>query len=326
MLQAGLHVTHAGDDLQHLRVEGVKLFALLECLLLFGEVTDDRSHAGHRLTQILTGGLDLLTLQGEFTDDSLLAGLDDSQLLDADAPEVDNHEQDDDVGENHPPRKQPVAGDVDLEYTLLVTDGTLGTNGLHVQCILAAGEVAEGDTVRQSITVAPVFVLAFHPVHKLQALALVVVTGSELDGECILVVTQFEFVRLVEGLWQHDTLLVHMTSEDFLFADKQLCEHHAWQGVSVVVGLLHHPVHTVEATEQYVAVLLGDDGAWVELIALQTVGRRVVVEAVVVCAFLVVTLHDDTAHTTAGGHQMLWFLSSAIPQTLLLLSPCFSVR
>ena len=268
MLQTGLHVTHAGDDLQHLRVEGVELLTLFECLLLLGEVADDGGHTGHRLTQILTGGLDLLTLKGEFTDDSLLTGLDDSQLLDTDAPEVDDDEQDDDIGQNHPPRQEPVAGNRNLERALLVTDGTLGTDGLHVQRIFAAGEVAEGDTVCQSVTVAPVFILAFHPVHKLQAFALVVVTGCELDGECILVVSQFKSVGLVEGLWQHDTLLVHVTCQDLLLADEQLGEHHAWKGVGVVVALLHHPVHTVETAQQHVAVLLGDDGTGIELVAL----------------------------------------------------------
>ena len=217
-----------------------------------------------------------------------------------------------------------MAGNRNLERALLVTDGTLGTDGLHVQCIFAAGEVAEGDTVCQSVTVAPVFILAFHPVHKLQAFALVVVTGCELDGECILVVSQFKSVGLVEGLWQHDALLVHMTCQDLLLADEQLGEHHAWKGVGVVVALLHHPVHTVETAQQHVAVLLGDDGTGIELVALQTVNRCVVVEAVVVSSFFVVALHNDTAHTAAGGHPdvvVLVFCDTAdvvIAQTLLL--------
>ena len=66
--------------------------------------------------------------------------------------------------------------------------------------IFAATQVFEGHTVGQRITVAPVFVLTFHPIHELQALTLIVVTCCKLDGEGVLVVGEFNLISLVHGL------------------------------------------------------------------------------------------------------------------------------
>ena len=93
-----------------------------------------------------------------------------------------------------------MALDVDLEGTLLIADGTFGADGLHVEDIFATAQIGERHTVYQGITVAPVFVLAFHPVHELQALTLVVVTSAKLDGERVLVVAEVDLVGLVHGL------------------------------------------------------------------------------------------------------------------------------
>ena len=192
--------------------------------------------------------------------------------------------------------------DGDGECALLVADSTLGADGLHVERVVATGQILEGHTVSQCITIAPVFVEAFHPVHELQTLALVVVTARELDGEGVLIMSQYEVVGLVECLRQYGTVVILMSGENLLLANEELCEHYARQGVVLAVGALELPVHAEETTQQYVSVLTGEDGTGVELVALQTVGCGIVVETVVVSAVLMVTLDDDTAHTTAGGH------------------------
>ena len=63
MFEFCLHVAHTGDDLQHLRMEGIELLTLLEVFLLLREVTNDRGHTGHGLTQVIAGGLDGFTRQ-----------------------------------------------------------------------------------------------------------------------------------------------------------------------------------------------------------------------------------------------------------------------
>ena len=48
--------------------------------------------------------------------------------------------------------------------------------------------------------------------------------------------------------------------------------------------------------------MLGEDGACVELVALQTVAEVVIVESVVEGSIFVVTLYHHAADTIAGGH------------------------
>ena len=52
--------------------------------------------------------------------------------------------------------------------------------------------------MQQCITVAPVVLQSFHPVHKLQSFALVVVTSSKLDGQRVLVVTKLYLTDFVQ--------------------------------------------------------------------------------------------------------------------------------
>ena len=195
-----------------------------------------------------------------------------------------------------------MACDFDDECPFLVTDGTLSADSLYVKRVFTAGKIAEGDTVGEGITVAPVFVLTFHPIHELQTLALVVVSCCELDGEGVLVVSQLQIVRLVESLRQYYTLVVHVARHDLFLSDVELGEHHSRQGILVVRLFLHHPVHTIDAAKQHITVLFGDDGSGVELIALQTVCCGVVIKTVVVSTLFMVTLYDDTAHSAAGGY------------------------
>ena len=110
MLQFCLHVTHAGDDLQHLGVESIELLTLLKVFLLLGEITDDGGHTGHGLTQVIAGGLDGLTLQLQFCDDRSLTVSDGLELFQTDTPEVEAYQNDDGIGEKHPPRQKPMPG------------------------------------------------------------------------------------------------------------------------------------------------------------------------------------------------------------------------
>ena len=78
----------------------------------------------------------------------------------------------------------------------------------------------------QSVTITPVLIFAFHPVHKLQTLTLVIVTCRKLDGEGVLVMFQLQAIGLVECLCQYHAILILVASQDFLLADKELCQHH----------------------------------------------------------------------------------------------------
>ena len=92
-----------------------------------------------------------------------------------------------------------------------------------------------------------------------------------------------------------------MSGYDLFLTDVELSEHHSRQGILVRL-FLYDPVHTVDAAKQYIAVLLGNDGSWVELIALETVCSGIVIKTVVVGSLFMVTLYDDTAHSAAGGY------------------------
>ena len=219
-------------------MQGIQLLFLFECRLLLREVADDRGHTGHRLAQIVTGSLDLFALHLQLVDNGVLSLANGLDLFPSDTPEIEDDDHGDDVGSDHPPRQQPVSLNIDLQKALLIAHGTFSTDGLYVKGVLAATQVVERHTVGQGITVAPVFILPLHPVHELQTLALVVVAGSELHSKGVLVVAQVDAVGLVEGLWQDDSFAILMTCQDFLLANEQLCQHHAWQGILVGNALL----------------------------------------------------------------------------------------
>ena len=52
--------------------------------------------------------------------------------------------------------------------------------------------------MQQCITVAPVILQSFHPVHKLQSFTLVVVTSGKLDGQRVLVVAKLNLADFVQ--------------------------------------------------------------------------------------------------------------------------------
>ena len=126
---------------------------------------------------------------------------------------------------------------------------------------------------------------------------MVVVTCSKLNGDGALTVVQFYPVALVEGLWQDDVTVVVDTRLDFLFSNKQLCQHDARQCDLLVFVAVTYPVYTIKSTKQYLSILLGEDRTHVELVALQTIADGVVVETVVEGLVFMVTLYDDTADT-----------------------------
>ena len=148
----------------------------------------------------------------------------------------------------------------------------------------------------------PVLVSTFHPVHKLQALALVVVTSSKLDAECVLVVSQIDTTGFVQSLSKYHLAMILMTGNNLFFANKQLGEHHTWQVLLLGTISVQYPVHTIQSAQQYFAILFGKDSTGIKLVALQTIGCAVVVQTVVVHTVLVVTLYHNTAHTTACGY------------------------
>ena len=65
---------------------------------------------------------------------------------------------------------------------------------------------------------------------------------------------------------------------------------------------MSHPVDTIQATKDDDTILAGQDRTHIELVALQTVVDAVVVEPVVECSVLMVTLDDHTADTIAGRY------------------------
>ena len=187
-----------------------------------------------------------------------------------------------------------------LNTTLLVADSTIGTYGFDVERIAAATQVLEPHTMQQGITVAPVVVKSFHPVHELQAFSLVIVTCGKLDGNVVLAIGQFNLVTLVEGLGQYDTAIVFMSCLNFLFTNKQLGQHDTWQRLLVILAGLTYPVDTIKTAKDYHTVVARHDSTHVELIALQSVVDAVVVESVVEGSVFMVTLYNHTADTIAG--------------------------
>ena len=156
--------------------------------------------------------------------------------------------------------------------------------------------------MQQGVAIAPVVVETFHPVHELQAFALVVVAGSKLDGQRVLGIAQLDAADFVECRCQDDTSVVLMTCQYLCLSDEQLCQHDAWQRFLLILAGLAHPVDAIESAEQHDTVLACQDGSHVELVALQTVVDAVVVESVVEGAVLIVTLDDDAADAVAGRY------------------------
>ena len=157
--------------------------------------------------------------------------------------------------------------------------------------------------MQHGVAITPVVVTTFHPVHKLQALALVIVTGSKLDGEGVLTICQFNLATLVECRGQDDAIIVGMSRQDFFLANKQLGQHDTGQGLLIVLGCFANPVDTVKSTEEDFTFVAGrQDSTHIELVALQTVVDAVVVESEGEGAVLVVTLNHNTTDTIAGGH------------------------
>ena len=300
MFQRRLHIRYTGDDLQHLRVEGVELFALFERALLLGQVTDDRCHAGHGLAQLVARCLDFLALQFQLFDDGLFLALDLPHLVDTNLPDI---EYDDDgrcIDQEHPPRQVPRAVDDHLDDALLIAHGAISVQGFHVEYIFAAAQVVERHAMIDGIAVAPVLVKPFHPVHELQSLALVVVACRELDGKGVLVALQLDAVALVERLCQQYISVVDVAYLYLFLADEQLCQHHAGQRAGVVGNVVTCPVDAIERTEEHVAVGLAHNGTDIEFVAQQAVGHVVVVESETNRAVLVVALNDYSRDAVAG--------------------------
>ena len=165
----------------------------------------------------------------------------------------------------------------------------------------------------QGVAIAPVFVAAFHPVHKLQSFALVVVASCKLDGEGVLLVGQFKHTAFVESLWQYYSAVILVACLYFCLAYEKLCQDDSREGAGVGFFTLACPVYAIQSAEQHVAVFLGEDGAHVELVALKSVADVVVVESVVELLFLVYTLHHHSADAIACGdpHVLVFVFGDA---------------
>ena len=83
------------------------------------------------------------------------------------APDDEGRDSDDDIERKHPPRQPPRTFDGDVELALLIADGTIGTDSLHVQRIVAATQILELHAMQHGVTITPVVVASFHPIHKL---------------------------------------------------------------------------------------------------------------------------------------------------------------
>ena len=198
ILQGALHLGDAGDDLQHLEMERVKLLASFHGCLSLCHISNNGCHTCHRLSKLVTGELDFLALASQFVNNGLLASPDALELVDAITPYGNNDDEDDDIDGEHPPGQPPRTVDDDFQGTLLIADSTIGTDCFHVQNIFATAKIMELHAMQQGITISPVVVEPFHPVHELETFALIVVTGSKLNGEGALAVVQLNLIALVE--------------------------------------------------------------------------------------------------------------------------------
>ena len=137
ILKDSLHIADTGDELQHLGVKGVELFALLQCALFLGEVHDDSCHARHRLAQVVTGRLYFLTLLYKFANDGLLLFPQQTDTVHALFPHVDDDDKDEGIDTNHPPLEEPRTCNNNLNDTLLIADCSFGTDGFNMELISA---------------------------------------------------------------------------------------------------------------------------------------------------------------------------------------------
>ena len=300
ILEGALHFRDASDNLQHLEVERVQLLLALHRGFAFGHIADNGRHTSHRLSKFVAGELDFLTLAHQLVNHGLLASPDSLELLDTITPDSDDDNQDDDINGEHPPRQPPRTIHNDLQGALLIADSTIGTDSLYVKGVGATAQFMELYTMQEGITIAPVIVETFHPIHELEALALVVVTSTKLDSEGALVVVQLYLIALVEGLWQNDVTVILHTRQDFLLTDKELGQHNARQRFLLIFISMTYPVDTIESAKEHFTILLGEDGTHIELVALQTVTDVVVVESVGERGIFVVTLYNHTTDTIAG--------------------------
>ena len=128
-------------------MQRVELFTTFQRLFTHRHITDDGGHAGHGLTQFVTGQLDFLTLTFQLFDDggTLLPCL--LVFLDTIAPDDDDDDHDDEVEGQHPPRQPPRTVDVYLQDALLVADSTIGTDCFDVELIVATAQLIETDTM-----------------------------------------------------------------------------------------------------------------------------------------------------------------------------------
>ena len=123
---------------------------------------------------------------------------------------------------------------------------------------------------------------------------------------------------------QDDITVVRHTNLYLLFAHKQLCQHHAGQCHLLIFTGVTNPVDTIQSAKDYRTVLTGQDGARIELVALQTVTDIIVVKSIVERAVLVVALNDNTTQTVSRSHPnvvVLIFSNAAdgvIAQTVFL--------
>ena len=210
--------------------------------------------------------------------------------------DYDNH-----IYKYHPPLHPPWVGDVDHKHSFLTAHCSVGVHCLHMQCIFAACQVLECHSVLQWVAVAPHLVETFHPIHKLQSLTLVVVSGRELYRKRVLTVCQFQSVALVECLRQSYLSVVFMSGLYLCFTYKQLCQHHSWQGVGVILASGAYPVNTIQTAEHHVAVALAEYRSCIKLIALQSVRQVVVIQAITEHVAHMVALHHHAAHSVACG-------------------------
>ena len=82
-----------------------------------------------------------------------------------------------------------MALNIDINGSFLIADCTFCAYGFNMQSIFTTGQILESHTVSQSITIAPVFILAFHPVHELQTLTLVIVSCSKFNRKGVLLMS-----------------------------------------------------------------------------------------------------------------------------------------
>ena len=72
----------------------------------------------------------------------------------------------------------------------------------------------------ESITILPVIIEAFHPIHELKTLTLVIVSCTKLHGKGTLVVAKFYPVCFVKSLIEQNFALIGMSHKNLFFSDE----------------------------------------------------------------------------------------------------------